>query len=180
MQWRSCATKLTELCQKILPLVISVVLGNHIPGWCLSFLSVKWRCEATLICTNVLKACVLKDGGFPSGSGVKNPPASAGGMGSIPGSGRSPGEGNGNPLQYSCLESPMDRGAWRATVHGLTKESDMTERVTLRQNLESLVINHWAVIHLPECCTYLDTWILKLIKILSCGFDATEEIAVKV
>ena len=75
MQWRSCATKLTELCQKILPLVISVVLGNHIPGWCLSFLSVKWGCEATLICTNVLKACVLKDGGFPSGSGVKNPPA---------------------------------------------------------------------------------------------------------
>ena len=114
------------------------------------------------------------------GSGVKNAPASAGGMCSIPGSGRSSGEGNGNPLQYSCLESPMDRGAWRATVHGVTKESDMTERLTLWQNLESLVISHWAVIHLPECCTYLDTWILKLIKILSCGFDATEEIAVKV
>ena len=43
------------------------------------------------------------------------------GKGSIPGFGRSPGEGNGNPLQYSCLENPMDRGAWRATVHGLTK-----------------------------------------------------------
>ena len=47
-------------------------------------------------------------------------------MGSIPGSGRSPGEGNGNPLQYSCLENPMDGGAWRATVHRVTK-SDTTE-----------------------------------------------------
>ena len=49
---------------------------------------------------------------------VKNWPASAGDLGSIPGLGRSPGEGHGNPLQYSCLESPMDRGAWRATVMG--------------------------------------------------------------
>ena len=48
---------------------------------------------------------------------VKNPLASAGDSGLIPGSGRSPGEGNGNPLQYSCLENPRDRGAWRATVH---------------------------------------------------------------
>ena len=45
-------------------------------------------------------------------------------MGSIPGLGRSPGEGNGNPLQYSCLENPMDREAWRATVHRVTKEFD--------------------------------------------------------
>ena len=52
---------------------------------------------------------------------VKNPPANAGGAGSIPGSGRSPGEGNDNPLQYSCLENSMDGGAWRATVHGVTK-----------------------------------------------------------
>ena len=55
---------------------------------------------------------------------VKNPPASAGDTkdaGSISGSGRSPGEGNGNPLQYSCLENPMDRGAWWATVHGVEK-----------------------------------------------------------
>ncbi|MCH3754006.1 hypothetical protein LZB89_09000, partial [Campylobacter coli] len=53
----------------------------------------------------------------------------AGDLGSILGSGRSPGEGNGNPLQYSCLENPMDRGAWWATVHWGSKESDMTERL---------------------------------------------------
>ena len=64
--------------------------------------------------------------GFPGGSGIKYLPASAGDMGSIPGSGRSLGEGNGSPLQYSCLGIPMDRGAWWATVHGLTKELDMT------------------------------------------------------
>ena len=56
----------------------------------------------------------------------KNLPANAGDTDSIPGSGRSPGEANGNPLQYSCLENPMDRGAWQATVHGIAKESDMT------------------------------------------------------
>ena len=55
---------------------------------------------------------------------VKNPPANAGDAGLIPGSGRSLGEGNGNPLQYSCLGNPMSRGAWWATVHGVAKESD--------------------------------------------------------
>ena len=66
---------------------------------------------------------------------IKNPPANAGDKreaGSIPGSGRSPGGGHSNPLQYSCLEKPMDRGTWRATVHGITKSlRDTTERVTL-------------------------------------------------
>ena len=66
--------------------------------------------------------------GFPSGSLVKNPPTNSGDLGSVPGSGRSPGEGSGNPLQYSCLGNPMDRGAWQATVHGVS-ESDMTEHV---------------------------------------------------
>ena len=59
--------------------------------------------------------------GIPGGSVVKNPPVNAGDMGSILGSGRSPGEGNGNLLQYSCLRNPMDRGAWQATVHGVVK-----------------------------------------------------------
>ena len=53
--------------------------------------------------------------------GFKNPPANAGDMGSFPGLGRSPGEGKGNPLQYFCLRNLMDRGAWWATVHGVTK-----------------------------------------------------------
>ena len=61
--------------------------------------------------------------GFPGGSAVKNTSANIGDtdQGLIPGLGRSPGGGNGNPLQYSCLENPMDRGACRATVHGVTK-----------------------------------------------------------
>ena len=61
--------------------------------------------------------------GFPGGSVVKNPPASAdvGDADSTRGSGRASGEGNGHPLQYSCLENPMDRGAWRATVSGAAK-----------------------------------------------------------
>ena len=61
---------------------------------------------------------------FPGGAVVKNPPANAGdarNMGLIPGSGRSHGEGNGNPLQYSCLENSMNRGAWQATVYEVAK-----------------------------------------------------------
>ena len=63
---------------------------------------------------------------FPGSQTVKSPPANVGDVSSTPKLGRSPGEGNGNPLQYSCLENPMDSGAWRAIVHGVTKESDMT------------------------------------------------------
>ena len=59
--------------------------------------------------------------GFPGGSEVKASACNAGDLSSIPGSGRSAGEGNGNPLQYSCLENPMDGGAWWAAVHGVAK-----------------------------------------------------------
>ena len=58
---------------------------------------------------------------FPGCSDGKESAWNSGDLGSIPGSGRSPGEGNGNTLQYSCLENPRDRGAWQATVHGVTK-----------------------------------------------------------
>ena len=66
---------------------------------------------------------------FPGCTVVKNSSANAGDTGDagfIPGLGRSPGVGNGNPLQYSCLENPMERGAWGATVSGASKESDTT------------------------------------------------------
>ena len=66
---------------------------------------------------------------FPGGSVVKNSPANAENTGSIPGWGRSPGEENGKPLQYSCLENPTDRGAWQAMVHGVA-ESDTTMQLS--------------------------------------------------
>ena len=59
--------------------------------------------------------------GFPGGAMLQNPLANAGDSGLIPGSGRSPGKGNGNPFQYSCLRNPMGRGAWQARVHGIAK-----------------------------------------------------------
>ena len=68
---------------------------------------------------------------------VKNLSANTGDTGLIPGLGRSPGGGNGNPVQYSCLGNPMDRGAWRATVHGVTKKSDTTEQL----NTQDICIN---------------------------------------
>ena len=67
--------------------------------------------------------------GFPGGSVVKYLPANAGDAGSVPGLGRSPGEGNGNPLQYSCLENFMDRGVWQAAALRVT-ESDTTEQLS--------------------------------------------------
>ena len=71
--------------------------------------------------------------GFPAGAIVGNPPANAGDAvdaGSIDGPGRSPGVGNGNSLQYSCLENPVDRGAWQAPALGVAKESDTTKRLS--------------------------------------------------
>ena len=68
--------------------------------------------------------------GFPAGTVVKNSPANAGDMGSVPGWGRSPEVGNDNLLQYSCLENSMDRGAWQATFYRASKESAMTEQLS--------------------------------------------------
>ena len=70
-------------------------------------------------------------GGFPGGSESKESACNAGDLGSIPWLGRSPGERNGNPLQYCCLENPMDRGAWWAAVHGVT-ELNVTERLSMK------------------------------------------------
>ena len=76
---------------------------------------------------------LLTKRGFLGGSGVKNPPAIAGDAVLIPGSGRSPRIENGNPLQYSCLENSMDRGAWQAMVHGGHKESDMSTHILIKR-----------------------------------------------
>ena len=86
------------------------------PKWKISTVYLKWQ--------NV--DMVDYDTGFPGISVVKNLPANARDIGSVPGLGISTGEGNGNPLQYSCLGNPVDRGAWWATVHGVAKDSDTT------------------------------------------------------
>ena len=74
-------------------------------------------------CTNIMQNDI------PGGSVVKNLPANAGDMGLVPEWGRSSGEGNANPLQYTCLEKSSDRGTWQATVYGVTKELYMTEQL---------------------------------------------------
>ena len=75
---------------------------------------------------------------------VKNLPANAGDVrdsGLIPGLGSSPGEGNGNPLQYSCLENPMDRGAWRATVHRVAKSQTRLKQLSTTQQQPSILLH---------------------------------------
>ena len=110
---------------------------RHIKGWVnLRSFHPNWsrnrKCiqHGTYLLSTYYIAC------FPDGSGVKNPPVNAGDagdLGSIPGWGRSPGGGHGNPLQYSCLENSMDRGAWWSTVHGVA--NSWTRLSTL--------IHHW-------------------------------------
>ena len=82
-----------------------------------------------------IKACVLfilnhSTKHFPGGSEVKTSARNEGNLGSIPGSGRSPGEGNSNPFQYSCLKNPMDGGTWWATVHGVAKSQTRLSNFT--------------------------------------------------
>ena len=75
----------------------------------------------------------MNDLGFPGGDSGKETSCNIGDAGLIPGSGRSPGEGNGNSLQYSCLENPMDRGAWWATVHGVAQSRAGLKRLSTVQ-----------------------------------------------
>ena len=81
---------------------------------------------------------------FPGGSEDKASACDAGGPGSIPGWGRSPGEGNGNPLQYSCLENPVERGAWQATVHRVAKSWTQLSDFTffLSKYLHNTLLKH--------------------------------------
>ena len=86
--------------------------------WARTTVSKVYECKIQYIAWPRFPICIL---GFPGGTMVKNLPAGAGDTSSFTGLGRSPRRGNGNPLQYSCLENSMDRGAWRATVHGVAK-----------------------------------------------------------
>ena len=93
--------------------------------------------------------------GFPGGSEVKASTCSAGDLGSIPGSGRFPGEGNGNPLQYSCLENPMDGGAWWTIVHGVAKSwTRLSDFTSLLLQLKILHAARKSEIR----CTATKTW----------------------
>ena len=83
---------------------------QQIPVWCRNFIPI--NLYLPLFCAIL---------GFPGGSVVKNPSTNVGDVDSIPGLGRFPGGGNGNPFQYSCLENPIDRGGWQAMVHRVTK-----------------------------------------------------------
>ena len=88
--------------------------------------------------------------GFPSGSEIKNPPANARDMGSIPGSGRYPGEGNGNLLLYSCQENAMDRRAWWSTVRGVA-ELDTTEKLSSNNRAGSWLQHAGSLIFVVIC-----------------------------
>ena len=125
----------------------------------------------------VIAAMKLKDAysleGFPGGSEVKASACNVGDLGSIPGSGRFPGEGNGNPLQYSCLENPMDGGAWWAAVHGVAKS-----RIRLSVFTFSFTFTRLVITFLPRSKRLLILWlqspsvvILEPQKIKSASFS---------
>jgi len=117
---------------------------------CLSVVSLPFlQCLADGRCSEhicQIKQWVSRSEAFPGGSVVKNLPVNAGCQCLIPGSGKSPGEGNGNPLQYSCLGNPTDRGSWWVTVHGVTKGSDSIEMTKQQQQVKVKGSNHW-------CCS---------------------------
>ena len=128
-----------------------------------------WLCS-------LLRDCSL---GTPGSSKVKDPPSQGRrrrDMGSIPETGRSPGEGNGYPLQCSCLENPMDRWAWRAPVHGIT-ESDVMERLTCTHihlvswvsSDEGQVLGKWKLLSKwsiqPDRIVFMTNWICLVLKL---------------
>ena len=111
--------------------------------------------------------------GFPGGTVVKNPPANAGDTrdaASIPGPGRSPGRGNGNPFQYSCLKNPMDRGAWQATVHGVAKNQTRPKHVQCTMSADDVSTRHWQspscllIALLPASKEYGGNWVVATVQ----------------
>ena len=100
----------------------------------------KWRPDNRNNDYCCYEAVVTTSWGFPGAVVVKNPPANAGDIreaGSIPGLGRCPGEGNGNPFQYSCQENPMDRGAWQAMVHSIAKNRTRLKQLSRHTHIIS-------------------------------------------
>ena len=112
-------------------LSLLLVLGNTSWGVSWPELGARLLSQSGVFKKEPFGGCSSAWMGFLGGSVVKNPPANAGDMGLISGSGRSPRGGNDNPLPYSCLENPTDRGAWQATIHGVTRIGHdlATERV---------------------------------------------------
>ena len=136
-----------------LPLQKSLFLNNLLShSWLNSHPALYFSFRFIKICKNISECLHALRRASQVELAVKNPPASAGAAGatrdtgSIPGSGRSPGEGNGNPLQYSCLENPVGREAWWATVHEV-EELDVTEHA-------SLVNLTWPLSTSATCCTF--------------------------
>ena len=116
--------------------------------------------------------------GFPGGSDGKESACSAGDLGLIPGFGRSPGEGNGNPLQYSCLENPMDGGAWQATVHRVTKGQTWLSDFTLYAHLNNLrhILKYWYFfLETPELCMYIHLFILHSVYHTNSSYNVRYE-----
>ena len=126
--------------------------------------------QSTIHKINMLQGYIV---GFPHSSVGKESACSAGDLGSISGSGRSPGEGNGNPLQHSCLENPMDRGAWQATVHGVTRvRHDLVTKppqgyIVPNRNIASIYNNSkWSIIckHSVSLCCIPETKITLIVS----------------
>ena len=102
---------------------------------------------------------------LPGSSVVKKLPANAGDTGSIPGSRRSPGEGKGNPLQSSCLENPTDRGAWWATVHGVTKASKLATKTRNRTTARRALKSRGVPAHSPGPSSEQCVWLASLSRV---------------
>ena len=120
--------------------------------------------ESSLGCKEI-QPVSIKGKGFPDGSEGKESACNVGDLSLIAGLGRSPGEENGNPVQYSCLENSMDGGIWQATVHGVTKRSDRTEQ---------LHFHFLCARSLQSCLTLCDPWTVAHQAPLSMGFSRQE------
>ena len=123
--------------------------------------------------------------GFPGGLYGKESACNAGGLGSIPGLGQSPGEGNDNSLQYSCLENPMDRGTWQATVHGVAKSQTWHNTFTLKiYGIEHLSYDYLDIygislfLYFLPICVFLSLLILIFLPAL--GHLAARELSLLV